>query len=109
MQFIDVKPPEQVSVGFEGEYNVDPCDKAISSSLTTRFEEKLLNTTCMKAGSCGHKVSTTLCGSERKKRSQSTTITISLSMNIDKTGLGTTLDSLLVNKTGTCHENCHLV
>ena len=92
-----------MSVSFEGNYNIDPCNKTKMSSLKLALIQKLQTATCVKSGSCTLAVSATKCDlRRRKKRSQPTSVSITLSFAVDGTNLETTLEMLLVNKTGIC-------
>ena len=103
IQFSDVKPAKTITVGFGGNYDIDPCRTETVLSLHSALETKLQNTTCLLSGSCQHTISTSPCpNGERKRRSHSDllALSITLTLDIEYEDLGSALQSLFVNKTG---------
>ena len=103
IQFSDVKPAEKVSAGFEVNYEVDPCDKDLVSSLNSAVDTKLQNSACLLSGTCQQTLSNSPCQTgKRKKRSQADVLAlyITLTLDIGDLDLGSALQNLFENNTG---------
>ena len=99
----DVKPAETVTVGFEGNYDIDPCRTETVSSLNSAVDTKLQNTTCLRSGTCQHTISNSPCHTGEgtgPSQSDSLALHITLTIDIAYEDFGSALQRLHENKTG---------
>ena len=99
---IEVEPPEQMGVNFEGKYDSIPCTESNKKTITDTLAIKLANLDCNKAGMCEISIQEPVCSSSRKKVSTGSSLTVSIGLHSSVNSKGSTFNvaGLLQNNTG---------